>query len=175
MFYKILVAVDRTQMGQHVFEQGVSLAKEINAEVMLLHVLSPLEDAYLSPVFTQPDAMYPTLQTHPMDNHIREWEAMKKERLDWLRSLTNVAINAGVKTGFTQNMGDAGRIICEVASSWPADLIIVGRRGLAGISEFFLGSISNYVLHHAPCSVLAIQGKMNNTTEKPQDAQIKST
>ncbi|MFN6569431.1 universal stress protein [Dendronalium sp. ChiSLP03b] len=175
MFYKILVAVDRTQMGQHVFEQGVSLAKGINAEVMLLHVLSPLEDAYLSPVFTQPDAMYPTLQTHPMDNHIREWEAMKKERLDWLRSLTNVAINAGVKTGFTQNMGDAGRIICEVASSWPADLIIVGRRGLAGISEFFLGSISNYVLHHAPCSVLAIQGKMNNTTEKPQDAQIKST
>jgi nucleotide-binding universal stress UspA family protein len=82
-----------------------------------------------------------------------------------LRSLTNKAINAGVKTGFTQNMGDAGRIICEVARSWPADLIMLGRRGRAGLSEFFLGSVSNYVIHHASCSVMVIQGKMPSTNE----------
>ncbi|RMG10302.1 MAG: universal stress protein, partial [Cyanobacteria bacterium J055] len=38
-------------------------------------------------------------------------------------------------------------------------LIIVGRRGRQGIEEAVLGSVSNYVVHHAPCSVLAIQGK----------------
>ena len=44
-----------------------------------------------------------------------------------------------------------------LAKDWNADLIIMGRRGLTGLSEMFLGSVSNYVVHHASCSVLLIQ------------------
>lgn len=160
MYQKILVAVDQSETSQYVFEQGVFLAKASDAELMLLHVLSPLEDPYLSPVFTQPDTIYPSVQTAPIESYMREWEELKKQRLDWLRSLSDKAINAGVKAGFTQNLGDAGRIICEVARNWPADLIIVGRRGRTGISEFLLGSVSNYALHHAPCSMLIVQGRI---------------
>ncbi len=170
MYHKILVAVDKSEMTQYVFEQAVFLAKAADAEIMLLHILSPLEDPYISPVFTQPDLMYPSVQTTPMDRYIREWEELKQQRLDWLRSLSETAINAGVKTGFTQNLGDAGRIICEVARNWPADLILVGRRGRTGISEFLLGSVSNYVLHHAPCSMLIVQGRIPNTAEIPPHA-----
>ncbi|MGF1673753.1 MAG: universal stress protein, partial [Rivularia sp. (in: cyanobacteria)] len=50
-----------------------------------------------------------------------------------------------------------GYMICNVARSREVDLIVVGRHGRTGLSEFFLGSVSNYVLHHAPCSVLTIQ------------------
>ncbi|YAF97838.1 MAG: universal stress protein [Nodularia sp. CChRGM 3473] len=164
MYQKIVVAVDKCEMSQFVFEQGIFLGKAADAELMLLHVLSPLEDPYINPVFTQPDIIYPTLQTTPMDSYIKEWEELKKERLDWLRSLSDTAISVGVKTGFTQNLGDAGRIICEVARNWHADLIIVGRRGRVGISEFLLGSVSNYVLHHAPCSILTVQGRILEQT-----------
>lgn len=174
MYHKILVAVDQSDLSQYLFEQGVFLAKAADAELMLLHVLSPLEDPYLSPVFTQPDAIYPTVQTTPMDSYMREWEELKQQRLDWLRSLSDTAIHAGVKSGFTQNLGDAGRMICEVARNWPADLIIVGRRGRVGISEFLLGSVSNYVLHHAPCSILTIQGRMTQTTDMSADTEITS-
>ncbi|MEO0350033.1 MAG: universal stress protein, partial [Cyanobacteria bacterium P01_A01_bin.15] len=41
---------------------------------------------------------------------------------------------------------------------WNADLIMMGRRGRSGFSELLLGSVSNYVMHHAPCSVLTVQG-----------------
>jgi nucleotide-binding universal stress UspA family protein len=165
MYQKILVAIDNSEMAQYVFDQGVFLAKAANAEMMLLHVLSPLEDPYISPVFTQPDTIYPTVQTTPMDSYMQDWERLKQQRLDWLKSLSDKAISAGVKTGFTQNLGDAGRIICEVARNWPADLILVGRRGRTGLSEFLLGSVSNYVLHHAPCSSLIVQGTIPNKTE----------
>ena len=168
MYQKILVAVDQSETSQYVFEQGVFLAKACDAELMLLHVLSPLEDPYLSPVFTQPDSIYPSVQAAPIDSYMREWEELKKQRLDWLRSLSDTAINAGVKAGFTQNLGDAGRIICEVARNWPADLIIVGRRGRTGISEFLLGSVSNYALHHAPCSMLIVQGRIPGHPEIPE-------
>ena len=169
MYQKILVAVDQSETSQYVFEQGVFLAKASDAELMLLHVLSPLEDPYHSPVFTQPDTIYPSVQTAPIESYIREWEELKKQRLDWLRSLSDTATNAGVKAGFTQNLGDAGRIICEVARNWPADLIIVGRRGRTGISEFLLGSVSNYALHHAPCSMLIVQGRIPSNIKIPGD------
>ncbi|MDH6098966.1 universal stress protein [Anabaenopsis sp. FSS-46] len=168
MYQKILVAVDQSETSQYVFEQGVFLAKASDAELMLLHVLSPLEDPYLSPVFTQPDTIYPSVQTAPVESYMREWEELKKQRLDWLRSLSDTATNAGVKAGFTQNLGDAGRIICEVARNLPADLIIVGRRGRTGISEFLLGSVSNYALHHAPCSMLIVQGRIPSNTKMPE-------
>lgn len=49
-------------------------------------------------------------------------------------------------------------MICDVARSWKADLIVLGRRGYSGVKELFLGSVSNYVLHHTPCSILTVQG-----------------
>jgi nucleotide-binding universal stress UspA family protein len=56
-------------------------------------------------------------------------------------------------------MGDAGRTICETAKNYSADLIVIGRNQRSVLSEIFLGSTSNYVLHHAPCSVMVIQQK----------------
>jgi nucleotide-binding universal stress UspA family protein len=48
-------------------------------------------------------------------------------------------------------------MICQVAKDWGAELIMVGRRGNSGLSELILGSVSNYVVHHAHCSVLIVQ------------------
>jgi nucleotide-binding universal stress UspA family protein len=90
--------------------------------------------------------------------YLGQWESLKQEGRELLTLLTNKAIAQGVNAEHTQEFGDAGRMICEVARNWQADLIILGRRGLSGIKEFFLGSVSNYVLHHAHCSVLTVQG-----------------
>jgi nucleotide-binding universal stress UspA family protein len=83
-----------------------------------------------------------------------------------LQSLSAQANTAGVNTEFTQNTGNAGRMICELATVWNADLIIMGRRGRSGIAEFFLGSVSNYVLHHAPCSVQIVHLPVSAKTEE---------
>lgn len=44
-----------------------------------------------------------------------------------------------------------------MARTWSADLILVGSRGLKGLKEMFLGSVGNYVTHHAPCSALIVR------------------
>ena len=153
MFNKILVAVDRSEMSIKVFEQALSLAKITSANLMLLHVLSQEEEG-------SPEALvFPNIDYYPGWNeqsfklYQEHWEKFKNEGLQMLQSWSAQANTSGVNTEFTQNTGSPGRMICELATDWNADLIIMGRRGRSGLAEFFLGSVSNYVLHHAPCSV----------------------
>lgn len=157
MFQKILVAIDHSDVSRHAFEQALNLAKTLNASLMLVYVLSPFNEDYPTPIYPGGDAVFPGLYTEAVKAFAEKWESYERQGLDMLRSLADVSTQAGVGTEFTQAIGDPGQAICTLAKTWQAELIIVGRRGRTGISEFFLGSISNYVVHHAPCSVLTVQ------------------
>lgn len=50
--------------------------------------------------------------------------------------------------------GDPVERILEAADKCSAELIVVGSRGLSSTGRFFLGSVSDGILHHAHCSVL---------------------
>ncbi|MBE9177271.1 universal stress protein [Oculatella sp. LEGE 06141] len=159
MFHKVLAAMDSSAIGKLVFDEALALARAVQADLMLLHVLSVEEEV-------SPDMpMYPMMGYYPVRNDIvyehyqKQWEAYERAGFDLLRSRTDEAIAAGVNTEFTQVSGDPGRAICHLAQNWEADLVVVGRRGRSGLSELILGSVSNYVLHHAPCSVMAVQTK----------------
>ncbi|MGH2828948.1 MAG: universal stress protein [Actinomycetota bacterium] len=65
---------------------------------------------------------------------------------------------AGVKGLQTKSVsGDPADMICDVAESEGADLIVVGNKGMTGAKRFLLGSVPNQVSHHAPCNVLIVK------------------
>jgi nucleotide-binding universal stress UspA family protein len=171
MLKKILVALDRSEVGQKVFDQAFNLAKLTQASLMLLHVLSPEEDGspYV-PVVSNFD-YYPGLNTQSFELYQKQWETFKTQGIQMLQSFCAQANTAGITTEFTQNVGNPGRVICDLARSYDADLIVMGRRGRSGLTELFLGSVSNYVLHHAPCSVHIVH--LSITTKK--DELVKET
>lgn len=174
MFNKILVATDMSELNKQVFEEALSLAKATGANLMLLHVLSAeAEGAPQMPTMTTLE-YYPGLDSKIVEIYREQWQAYEAKSLELLRSRTEEATNAGVKTEFSQNSGSPGRSICEFARNWNADSIVMGRRGRSGLSELFLGSVSNYVLHHAPCSVLIVHHKqearsLDNAPQPTQD------
>jgi len=49
--------------------------------------------------------------------------------------------------------------IVEAASKPDVDLVVVGARGLGPLGRLVLGSVSDRVVHHAPCPVLVVKGK----------------
>ena len=156
MFKKILVAIDGSTMSRKVFEAGLFLARTTGASLMLLHVLSSAEKIYPSPF------IYYGREAAPIDESMvnlyqQYWQKLEQEGRELLQSLTDEATKAGVKTEFKQILGYPGRNICEEAQTGAAELIVVGSRGLTGVKEMFLGSISNYVTHHAPCSVWIVR------------------
>ncbi|QSJ16520.1 universal stress protein [Nostoc sp. UHCC 0702] len=161
MFRKILVALHRCDdTSKYIFQEALELAKATKASLKLLHVLSV--DEQESPNIL---TLINTLENK------KRWEEFEEPGLDLLKSLTEQAIAAGVSTEYYQGLGRPGHIICETARVWEAGLIVIGRRGLSGMSELILGSVSNYVTHYAPCSVLIIQNPEQLGAESVQERQ----
>ena len=53
--------------------------------------------------------------------------------------------------------GEPAQVIVDEAERWAADLIVVGSHGYGFWKRAFLGSVSNSVVQHAPCSVLVVR------------------
>jgi nucleotide-binding universal stress UspA family protein len=169
MFDKILVALDCSETGKCVFDKALALAKVTNASLLLLHVLSPTDKEYPAPV---DEGMYSSTRKLAWKYYTHKWEAFQQKRFDFLRSLAERANNLGISTEVAQTLGNPGRIICEVARNWQADLIVVGRRGRQGLCELLLGSTSKYVVHHAPCSILTVQRQVEPAFEPCQGTSL---
>jgi nucleotide-binding universal stress UspA family protein len=170
MFHKILVAVDRSTSSQKVLDTAIALAKPMDAKLMLLHVLSSEEEDYPQ----MPSV--PVMEYYPINNIVfetyqKQVQDYEQHSLNLLRSCMDQATAAGVNAEFTQNHGSPGRVICEMAKNWGADLIMMGRRGRAGLNELLLGSVSNYVLHRSPCSVFTVQSTEKDRLAPSQVAQ----
>ena len=171
MFHKFLVAIDTSALGKEVFDEALFLAKASKGSLMLLHVLSGEEQSRQNiPILPRQDYYpYPVMSKKTLEFNQEQWEALEKQGLDLLQSCTDEATLEGVSTEFIQPSGNPGRTICNIARTWGADLIVVGRQGVSGLSELAVGSVSNYVLHNAPCSVLTVQHVLKTNTEFDQD------
>lgn len=136
-FRKILVAVDGSPQAQVVFEQALELAKKESASLMLFH----------------------GIEIAAKLTYLTELEVKTQEAQGLLQIYQQKAKDQGISTEVNYRPGEPGQCICNLAQNWKADLIVIGRRGYKGLTEVLLGSISNHVVHHAPCSVLVVQGE----------------
>jgi nucleotide-binding universal stress UspA family protein len=64
---------------------------------------------------------------------------------------------AGVEYDSHDCEADPADAILDVAADQKADLIVLGDRGLRGVTRFLLGSVSDRVTRHAPCSVMVVR------------------
>lgn len=59
----------------------------------------------------------------------------------------------GLTVSTAAREGRPSDVLLQVAKEWQADVIVLGVRGLRGICRLLLGSVSQAVAMHAPCSV----------------------
>lgn len=151
MFQRILVPINHDDTSHIIFNEAITLCKQIGASIMLLHVLSSeLQEPTLV------SYSYPIITEEMMGRFRYQWEEVEKAGLDRLKELSEAAIAAGVTPEFTQSIGNPGQVICHVAKNWNADLIIMGRREKSALGELIMGSTSQFVTRHSSCAILLI-------------------
>ena len=64
---------------------------------------------------------------------------------------------AGLSAESVVREGDPRSVIVDEAKDWDADLIVLGSHGYTGLKRWLLGSVAQFVVNHAPCSVLVVR------------------
>ena len=157
-FKKIFVPLDDSELSHRVFSQALELALIDRAQVMLFNCV-PINSLGQTAVPIPVDlGMNAELMNQAYQAQRLRLEIEEKQASGLLKNYCDAAAKQGLEVEFDcKRDGDPGHSICQSAQNWGADLIVLGRRGRTGFAEAFLGSVSNYVVHHASCSVFVIQ------------------
>jgi nucleotide-binding universal stress UspA family protein len=152
---KILVALDRSPQSLVVFEQALEIAQIEESHLLLFHCISwDTKEQWTPFIGTLADIdLYGNF--HRLHREHLQQEIYKAH--SWLQTYGHQATLKNIPSELDCQLGEARTLICEVAQNWGADLIVIGRRGHQELSSILLGSVSNYVVHHAHCSVLVVQ------------------
>ncbi len=148
MFRSILVAVDGSEIGHRALEEGLAVARAMQAPVHAVHVVQT--------------GTYPTLilsELEPPDLAQQALlDSLDREANEILVDAERKAAAAGVRMTVHKRWGHPGAEITALAQELGADLTVVGSHGRGRLDRFFLGSVSSYVVDHAASTVMVVRG-----------------
>jgi nucleotide-binding universal stress UspA family protein len=158
---KILIATDGSECSKKVIKTSCEFVK--NDENALVKIVSVFEPPLLiaAAPYSVPIAYNPNLEKGMHD-------AAEQSTADAVRQIREYLPD--LKGNLTTQVlcGAPAQMIVEEAENWGANLIIVGSHGYGFWERVLLGSVSNAVVHHAPCSVLVVRNQKNPVSLKEQ-------
>ncbi len=174
MFKKILVALDLSAEASTVFDFALSIAQPETSELLLVYFIDrEMQD--ISPWIGIGTLYDVNLSGSRYNGTHQRLEREIEIGNDWLKSKAQKAREANIDCKYESHVGNCSLGIGDRAKDWDADLIVMGRKGRSNISEMLLGSVSNYITHHAPCSVMVVQGsKTSNDRHKLATQEVNS-
>lgn len=172
----ILVATDGSASSRRAVAKAAELARQLGAKLTIVNVVDvqPLGDTYrqfaeveLAGASTGPRAQVTPLlpESYGAQNvteaisafDAQSWAFAQLVSDRILADAAHAADSSGVvDIAKISVSGDAANQIVTTAGSVGADMIVLGRRGLSGIAELLLGSVSQKVMHHANVDVLIV-------------------
>lgn len=147
---KILFAVDATSSSDVALDIGLGLIDD-NAEVLVLSV-DDLQSPRLSPL-----GMLASRIDNDVPLNADAGQEVGGDRTANPPSAADIARSAAESIDADAALalsGDPGMVIVDTARNEDVDLIIIGTSERGVVARFFTGSVSEYVIDNAPCSVL---------------------
>ncbi|WP_045516623.1 universal stress protein [Neobacillus niacini] len=140
-YSRIVVAYDHSELSKKALKMAMNLAKQDNQiEMIVVMVLQPVRPMPYSYGFV----------TDSQETQREEANTIRNEIQQELTELPN-------KTRTVLLEGNPGQMIVDCVKQNDADLVVMGSRGLSGLKELFLGSVSHYVVQKAPCPVFIVK------------------
>jgi nucleotide-binding universal stress UspA family protein len=142
-FGTILCPVDFSDESMRALEYALSLAKEADARIILLHVIEGFVNAPYANEFRNVSVLEYYEQIEE-DARTRLADAVPEDARTWARPAERVT------------RGRAYREILQIADEEGANLIVMGVRGRGAMDRFVFGSTTYHVIRRAACPVLTL-------------------
>ena len=147
MYKKILVAIDGSDPAKKAVEYAAKSAEKWGADLLLLTVApspSPVI-AGMCGIAADYDIDYQKTLMAFHTGVLEKTKSLLKEKHPQLDITTQI------------KKGHPASKIVDVSENDDVDLIVIGSRGLGGLSGWFLGSVSNYVVNHCKKPILVVK------------------
>lgn len=144
MFEKVVWATD----GSDAADQALPLARQLAAESHGQMIVVHCEE------LTMPGKGGGRLPVHANEDELKAKIAQQ------VAGLTRDGVTTTAELA-TTSVGGAAHVIADVAGNRDADLVVVGTRGHTALAGLLLGSVTQRLLHIAPCPVLAVPSRSN--------------
>jgi nucleotide-binding universal stress UspA family protein len=140
MFAKILVALDRSSLAECVLPHAIALARCLDSQLILLHVLS------------MPDKQDRLRAVDPL-----EWQLRRAEAESYLQGVSGRIREAGVSCEVRVNDGDAAEQIVDCARDNNVGLVLIASHGQSGLSDWNVSSVVQKVIVRASSSLMIVR------------------
>ncbi|MEW9668562.1 universal stress protein [Ammoniphilus sp. 3BR4] len=143
LYSRIVVAYDHSELGKKALETALKIvAQDERIELDVITVVSIPTSAFYAASAYSIDPI--------RDAQLAVAKEVLQEVKEKLESLPNKS-----RTFIME--GSPAQAILEFAKENEASLIVMGSRGLSGVKELFLGSVSHYVVQQATCPVFIVK------------------
>jgi nucleotide-binding universal stress UspA family protein len=155
LFQKILVPLDGSEHSLKALNIAIQIAKKFNGKITLIHVYSVTVRPVIMP---EPTTLTPPGFPLMTPSEISKVEEVARKTGSNILSDGEKRVRAeGVQVETLLKEGHTVQEIVKTAKEGMFDLIVIGARGISKIRELLLGSVSDGVIHHAPCPVLVVK------------------
>lgn len=139
----ILIAIDGSEQADLAFQFYVNHLHQTGNVLLLVHAAEP-------PLINSSQAV---MLSQPVWDQLLEGEKKKVKALEesYADKMRTHNLTGKIKAIFS---GKPGEVIVDMALEEKAGMIVMGTRGLGTIRRTIMGSVSDYVVHHAHCPVV---------------------
>jgi nucleotide-binding universal stress UspA family protein len=145
---KILIATDGSEFSKTAIEKCCQMLSLENAFIKIISIAE-----VVTPLATEPFSISAEYIQETRTAILEQTEDYAADARKYImeRCGKDVQVTTSVFAG------SPPRAIVEEAETWGADLIVVGSHGYGFWGRIIIGSVSQAVINHAPCSVLVVR------------------
>ncbi|MBS1792290.1 MAG: universal stress protein [Acidobacteria bacterium] len=152
---KVLIATDGSDFSRVAIEKFCEiLAISDDTQIKILSIYEQM-----APIAAEPFAVSAQYYQEMMGLAHKQCEGFAEASAEQIRK---ACPDAECRIETAVRMGAPARVVVDEAREWGADLIVVGSHGRGFWGRLTLGSVSDAIVHHAPCSVMIARREMED-------------
>lgn len=145
MIQHIVIPLDGSVLAEQALTPGLTIARATNANVLLLRAVRQVTPHLLDP------------STLDRLRQLKTLEQLVTDAGSYLEAIAKARATEGVNIDTVVIEGDAATAIVDAAAHEVSDLIVMSTHGATGLQRLMYGSVTEKVLRHAPCALLAVR------------------